>query len=70
VEQVRSKKPWSGRLKLPAVEPLWLNFKVFGYSGRHADRKGGEHIGKPSYFNLPPDIGFTLFTPIKGRIIP
>jgi hypothetical protein len=20
------------------------------------------------YFNLPPDIGFTLFTPIKGRI--
>jgi hypothetical protein len=28
----------------------------------------GEHIGKPSYFNLPPDIGFTLFTPIKGRI--
>jgi hypothetical protein len=21
-----------------------------------------------SYFNLPPDIGFTLFTPIKGRI--
>jgi hypothetical protein len=27
-----------------------------------------EHIGKPSYFNLQPDIGFTLFTPIKGRI--
>ena len=25
-------------------------------------------MGKPSYFNLPPDIGFTLFTPIKGRI--
>ena len=28
----------------------------------------GENIGKPFYFNLPPDIGFTLFTPIKGRI--
>ena len=28
----------------------------------------GENIGKSSYFNLPPDIGFTLFTPIKGRI--
>ena len=31
-------------------------------------REGGENIGKSSYFNLPPDIGFTLFTPIKGRI--
>jgi hypothetical protein len=30
--------------------------------------EGDENIGKPSYFNLPPDIGFTLFTPIKGRI--
>jgi hypothetical protein len=30
--------------------------------------EGGENIGKPSYYNLPPDIGFTLFTPIKGRI--
>jgi hypothetical protein len=29
--------------------------------------EGGENIGKPSYFNPPPDIGFTLFTPIKGR---
>jgi hypothetical protein len=28
----------------------------------------GEHIGNTSYFNLPSDIGFTLFTPIKGRI--
>jgi hypothetical protein len=28
----------------------------------------GDNLGKPSYFNLPPDIGFTLFTPIKGRI--
>ena len=27
VEQVRSKKPWSGRSKLPAVQPLWLNFR-------------------------------------------
>ena len=27
----------------------------------------GENKGKPSYFKLP-DIGFTLFTPIKGRI--
>ena len=26
-----------------------------------------EDIGKPSYFNLQ-DIGFTLFTTIKGRI--
>ena len=25
-------------------------------------------MSKPFYFNLPPDIGFTLFTPIKGRI--
>ena len=30
--------------------------------------KGDENIGKQSYFNLQPDIGFTLFTPIKGRI--
>ena len=29
---------------------------------------GSENIGKPFYFNLPPDIGFTLFTTIKGRI--
>ena len=28
----------------------------------------GENIGKHFYFNLLPDIGFTLFTPIKGRI--
>ena len=28
----------------------------------------GEKIGKSSYFNLPQDVGFTLFTPIKGRI--
>jgi hypothetical protein len=27
-----------------------------------------ENIGKLFYFNLPPDNGFTLFTPIKGRI--
>ena len=25
-------------------------------------------IDKSSYFNLQPDIGFTLFTPIKGRM--
>jgi TPR repeat protein len=25
-------------------------------------------LGKLSYYNLPLDIGFTLFTPIKGRI--
>ena len=25
-------------------------------------------MGKPFYFILPRDIGFTLFTPIKGRI--
>ena len=41
--------------------------KVFGYSGRHGDRKGLK-TGKPFYFNLSPDIGFTLFTPIKGRM--
>jgi hypothetical protein len=29
--------------------------------------EGGENIGKSSYLNLS-DIGFTLFTPIKGRI--
>ena len=30
--------------------------------------EGGENIGKLFYFKLPPNIGFTLFTPIKGRI--
>ena len=30
-------------------------------------QEDGENIGKSSYLNLP-DIGFTLFTPIKGRI--
>ena len=30
--------------------------------------EGGDNIGKPFYFNLQSDIGFTLFTPIKGRI--
>jgi hypothetical protein len=29
--------------------------------------EGGENIGKSSYLKLP-DIGFTLFTQIKGRI--
>jgi hypothetical protein len=29
--------------------------------------EGGENIGKSFYLNLP-DIGFTLITPIKGRI--
>jgi hypothetical protein len=38
------------------------------YSGSHWGPEGGENIGKPFCFNLPPDIGFTLFTPIKGRI--
>jgi hypothetical protein len=38
------------------------------YSSRFWGPEGGEHIGNTSYFNLPPDIGFTLFTPIKGRI--
>ena len=27
VDQVRCKKPWSGRSKLPDVQPLWLNFR-------------------------------------------
>ena len=30
--------------------------------------EGGEYIDIPFYFNIPPDIGFTLFTPINGRI--
>ena len=30
--------------------------------------EGCENIGKSSYLNLPPHIGFTIFTPIKGRI--
>ena len=47
---------------------MYIFIKVFGYSGRHGDQEGGENIGKPSYFNLPLDIGFTLFTPIKERI--
>jgi hypothetical protein len=63
VEQVRSKKPWSGRSKLPAVQPLWLNFRTLPWGP-----EGVENIGKSSYFSLPLDIGFTLFTPIKGRI--
>ena len=29
--------------------------------------EGGENIGKSSYLNLQ-DIGFTLFSPFKGRI--
>jgi hypothetical protein len=29
--------------------------------------EGDENIAKPSYLNLP-DIGFTSFTPIKGRM--
>jgi hypothetical protein len=37
-------------------------------SGLQDYLEGGENIGKPFYFNLPPDIAFTLFTPIKGRI--
>ena len=47
--------------------PTHIFIKVFGYSGRHEDRKGVKTQVNP-YFNLPPDIGFTLFTPIKGRI--
>ena len=30
--------------------------------------EGGVNIGNPFYFNLPPDISFTLFTPIKGHM--
>jgi hypothetical protein len=40
--------------------------KVFGYSGRHGDGKV-VITGKSSYLILP-NIGFTLSTPIKGRI--
>jgi hypothetical protein len=29
--------------------------------------EGVENIDKPFYFNLPPIIGFTLFTPIEGH---
>jgi hypothetical protein len=72
VEEVRSKKPWSGRSKLTAVQPsrypcahiysgIWLFGPPWG-------SEGGENIGKSSYYNLPPHIGFILFTPIKGRI--
>jgi hypothetical protein len=38
------------------------------YYPEYPSPKGDENIVKPFYFNLPPDIGFTLFTPIKGRI--
>ena len=41
---------------------------VFWLFGQQGGPEGGENIVKPFYFNLPPDIGFTLFTPIKGRI--
>jgi hypothetical protein len=66
--------------KLSAVEPLWLNYGLLSREpyahiylgiwlfGPPWGPEGGENIGKPSYFNLPPDIGFTLFTPIKGRM--
>jgi hypothetical protein len=80
---VRSKKPCSGRSKLPDVQQLWLNFRPLPVSriawytciipqnvcfGPPWGPEGNENIGKPSYFNLSPNIGFTLFTPIKGRI--
>ena len=40
--------------------------KVFGYSDRHGDRKGVKNIGKSSYFNLPPDIGFYIIYSNQG----
>jgi hypothetical protein len=60
LEQVRSKKPWSGMSKLLAVQPLWLNFRPL-YYGIWLFRppwgsEGGENIVKSSYLNLP-DIG-------------
>ena len=42
--------------------------KLLRLFGRPWGPEGSENIGKPSYFNLPAYIGFTLFTPIKGRI--
>ena len=41
---------------------------VFWLFGQPWGPVGGENIGKPFYFNLPPDIGFTLFTLTKGPI--
>jgi hypothetical protein len=43
-----------------ARKGIWL----FGQPWR---TEGDENIAKPSYLNLP-DIGFTSFTPIKGRM--
>jgi hypothetical protein len=45
-----------------------ISQNVCTWFGTPSGAEGGENISKPSYFNLSPDIGFTLFTPIKGRI--
>jgi hypothetical protein len=42
-------------------------YNHYGSIGPPFGPEGGENIGKSFYLNLP-DIGFTLITPIKGRI--
>jgi hypothetical protein len=46
---------------IPQNVGIWL-------FGPQLGPEGGENIGKLSYYILPLDIGFTLFTPIKERI--
>ena len=50
------------------AEALTNVLRYYTCRSSHPGTGRGENIGKSSYFNLPPDIGFTLFTPIKGRI--
>ena len=46
---------------------IWSYCHVFGQYNMFKLPEGCENIGKSSYLNLP-HIGFTLFSPIKGRI--
>jgi hypothetical protein len=46
VEQVRSKKPWSGRSKLAAVQPLWLNFRTLRVLSANSKKKSAHALEK------------------------
>ena len=46
---------------------IWSYCHVFGQYNMFKLPQGCENIGKSSYLNLP-YIGFTLFSPIKGRM--
>jgi hypothetical protein len=48
--------------------PVPMAARITKYLNKYVRTGLCEHIVNTSYFNLPSDIGFTLFTPIKGRI--